>query len=70
MYVCLRKNKIMLSRFLIIILLFINICLSQKPYSGGELRTLNSYLYGRYEVRMESAAGDGVVSSFFTYRDY
>lgn len=44
--------------------------LFSKPYKGGELRTNNTYRYGRYEVRMQSAAGDGVVSSFFTYRDY
>ena len=41
-----------------------------KPYRGGELRTIGTYRYGRYEVRMKSAAGNGVVSSFFTYRDY
>ena len=41
-----------------------------KPYRGGELRTLQDYRYGRFEVRMKSAAGDGVISSFFTYRDY
>ena len=37
-----------------------------KPYRGGELRTLQDYRYGRFEVRMKSAAGDGVISSFFT----
>jgi len=41
-----------------------------KPYRGGELRTINNYRYGRYEVNMKSAAGSGVLSSFFTYRDY
>jgi len=41
-----------------------------KPYRGGELRTIDTYRYGRYEVRMKSAAGSGVVSSFFTYRDF
>ena len=41
-----------------------------KPYRGGELRTYDTYRYGRFEVRMQSAAGSGVLSSFFTYRDY
>ncbi|NQV29673.1 MAG: family 16 glycosylhydrolase, partial [Candidatus Marinimicrobia bacterium] len=41
-----------------------------KDFRGGEYRTIQSYLYGRYEVRMKSAAGSGVVSSFFTFRDY
>ena len=44
--------------------------LTAKPYRGGELRTIDTYRYGRYEVRMKSAAGSGVVSSFFTYRDF
>ena len=37
---------------------------------GGELRTIDSYLYGRFEINMKSAAGDGYVSSFFTYHDH
>jgi len=54
---------------IIIILMGISM-LTAKPYRGGELRTINTYRYGRYEVRMKSAQGSGVVSSFFTYRDY
>ncbi|NQV38528.1 MAG: family 16 glycosylhydrolase [Candidatus Marinimicrobia bacterium] len=38
-------------------------------YRGAELRTLNSYLYGKFETRCKSARGDGLVSSFFTYND-
>ena len=41
-----------------------------KPYKGGELRTEDSFRYGRFEVRMKSAFGNGVVSSFFTYNDF
>jgi len=41
-----------------------------KDYKGAEYRTIQSFLYGRYEVRVKSAAGNGVVSSFFTFRDY
>ena len=59
-----------MRRYFLFLFLFIEIGLSQKPYRGGELRTIDAYRYGRYEVRMKSAAGDGVVSSFFTYRDY
>ncbi len=43
--------------------------LSAKPYKGAELRTNESFLYGRFEVRMKSAAGSGLLSSFFTYHD-
>jgi len=54
----------------IFIILFFLEFLFPKPYRGGELRTRQTYRYGRYEVRMQSAPGNGVVSSFFTYRDY
>ena len=50
--------------------IFISCMILANPYRGGELRTYESYRYGRYEVRMKSALGSGVVSSFFTYRDY
>lgn len=44
--------------------------LLSKPYKGGELRSEDSFQYGRFEVRMKSAPGSGVASSFFTYRDF
>ena len=56
----------MLRSYLNNILIFIVLVsiLIAKPYRGGELRTIDTYRYGRYEVRMKSAAGSGVVSSF------
>lgn len=42
---------------------------SNYPYAGGELRTLSSYGYGSFQVRMRAASGSGAVSSFFTYDD-
>ena len=55
--------------------IFITIALSitlfgQKPYRGAEYRTIQNYQYGRFEIRMKSTQGSGVVSSFFTIRDY
>ena len=38
-------------------------------YSGAELRTLESFTYGRFETRLKSAQGEGFLSSFFTYND-
>jgi beta-glucanase (GH16 family) len=35
--------------------------------AGGELKTQQAYKYGRFETRMQSAQGDGIVSSFFAY---
>ncbi len=40
-----------------------------KTYKGAELRTKDSYKWGRFEVRMKSAAREGTLSSFFTYND-
>lgn len=34
---------------------------------GGAIKTHEAYLYGRFETRMQSTPGDGVVSSFFLY---
>ena len=42
---------------------------AQRQYSGAEYRTRDSYLYGKFVVRMKGAPGSGVISSFFTYRD-
>ena len=36
---------------------------------GAEYRTLESYLYGRFETRTKSSQGDGMLSSFFTFDD-
>ena len=35
--------------------------------AGGAISTHESFLYGRFETRMQSAQGDGIVSSFFLY---
>ena len=59
-----RKN---IGLFLFISCLVLN---AQKPYRGAEYRTIETFLYGRFEVRMKSALGSGIVSSFFTIRDY
>lgn len=57
----------------IALLVFVSISLqtsfAQKPYRGAELRTIQSYTYGRFEVRMKSAFGSGMLCSFFTYHD-
>lgn len=54
--------------FLFLHLLFFTLA-NAKDYYGGELRSKASYTYGRFEVRMKSAAGSGLLSSFFTYHD-
>lgn len=39
-----------------------------KPYKGAEIYTQAQYKYGRVEVRMRAAKGEGVLSTFFTYK--
>src|SRR5688572_28755859 len=39
-----------------------------KPYKGAEVYTQSQYKYGRIEVRMRAARGEGVLSTFFTYK--
>ena len=34
---------------------------------GAAIRTHESYLYGRFETKMKSTQGSGIVSSFFLY---
>jgi len=48
-------------------LLFISSHLHSQECTGGEIRSHEAFLYGRFEVSMQSAAGDGVISSFFLY---
>ncbi len=40
-----------------------------KAYKGAEVYLNESYLYGRYEMRMRVANASGVLSTFFTYKD-
>ncbi len=40
-----------------------------KPYRGAEYRTRQPIAYGRFEVRMKSAAVSGMTSTFFTYAE-
>lgn len=41
-----------------------------KPYYGGELRTKEAFVYGRFETRARFAKGSGIISSLFTYYDH
>ena len=40
-----------------------------KAYKGAEIYSGDSYLYGRYEIRMRVANASGVLSTFFTYKN-
>lgn len=45
---------------------FLSTALAQECI-GGAIYSQDTYLYGRFEVRMQSVAGAGYVSSFFLY---
>ena len=61
--------KLMFKILIISLFLSSNLLLFAKDYKGAEYRTKDSYLYGRFEVRMKSAHREGMLSSFFTYND-
>jgi beta-glucanase (GH16 family) len=42
---------------------------SAKDYSGAELYSYDSYMYGKFEARMQMGTGSGLVSSMFLYYD-
>jgi len=60
-------RKTILTLFAVILL--IPGVINSKDYKGAEFRTKQSFLYGRFEVSMKSAAREGMLSSFFTYND-
>ena len=40
-----------------------------KAYRAAEIFTTQSVLYGRFEFRMKAAAGSGIISNFFTWKE-
>jgi hypothetical protein len=64
---CLLKKFI--YAFLYIIFFSLVVYAQNKTYKGAELRTKESYKYGRFEVRMKSVQVEGTLSTFFTYFD-
>ena len=53
----------------IVLLCLLSVTAWGKDYRGGELRTSQTFRYGRFEVHMRSAPHSGVISSFFTFHD-
>ncbi|MCF7824651.1 MAG: family 16 glycosylhydrolase [Candidatus Marinimicrobia bacterium] len=57
-------------KFILLSLLLASLSvITAKDFRGAELRTFESFTYGRFEVKMRSARGSGLLSSFFTYHD-
>ncbi|MGN6646280.1 MAG: family 16 glycosylhydrolase [Cytophaga sp.] len=41
----------------------------EKPYLGAEIRTIETFQYGRFEARMKPSEASGMIYSFFTFYD-
>jgi beta-glucanase (GH16 family) len=59
----------MKARFFIATIALAAGALMAKNYSGGELFTNETWMYGKFEARMRMAAGSGTVSSMFLYHN-
>jgi hypothetical protein len=58
------------SKYILSLFVFSSFFINGKDYKGAEFRTIESFLYGRFEVSYKPANREGVVSSFFTYHDF
>ena len=56
-----------LKTIIVVMLLFASVGVQGQDCDSGELMTHQAYQYGRFETRMQSAQGNGIVSSFFLY---
>ena len=54
---------------ILLIFFFIFCSINAQLYRGAELRSLDSVLYGKFEVCYRPSQGEGLVSSFFVYND-
>jgi endo-1,3-1,4-beta-glycanase ExoK len=59
----------LLCLFIAITLGLVAHLVNAKPYKGAEIYSSDSYLYGRYEIRMRVAKASSVLSTFFTYKN-
>lgn len=59
-------RKVYVSMFM---LLFTALGAEAKNYKGSEIYSSEQYLYGRFEMSIQSAPGSGQLSTFFLYRN-
>ncbi|NNC95638.1 MAG: family 16 glycosylhydrolase [Chitinophagales bacterium] len=52
---------------LVLMLLSAEVTVYAQACTGGQIYTKEAFTHGRFEVKMQSAEGNGVVSSFFLY---
>jgi hypothetical protein len=56
-----------LKKILLLTLLLLSFLYAEIRVRGGEVASKEQLLYGRYEVRMQTAQGSGILSTFFTF---
>ena len=62
-----------MTRLSLLFTAFASVCVAtlavaqEQDVTGAQVLTHEAYQYGRFEVRMQSAPGDGIVSSYFLY---
>ena len=65
------SSNVFMKKILLLTLLFIatfKVDYAQNnECDGAAIRTHEAYLYGRFETKMKSTQGSGIVSSFFLY---
>lgn len=58
-----------MKKVLVLLCLMLPAYSHAKDYIGAEIRTKESFLYGRFEVSMKSCEASGMLISFFTFYD-
>lgn len=53
----------------LVIIIYCSIIVAQAKVRSGELFSKTQQLYGKYEVRMRTAQGNGILSTFFTFEN-
>jgi endo-1,3-1,4-beta-glycanase ExoK len=59
----------MLRKVLILVLFAQSLVYSAITVQSAEIASLDQLLYGRWEVRVKTAQGEGIVNAFFTYEN-
>ncbi len=63
-------NKVKIYISLVILTIIMPSQMFSKKYKGAEIVSVNTYKYGRFDVRFKPANREGAVSSFFTYHHW
>lgn len=64
-------NVFMKTTLGLLLFIYCNLVLmaQEKPYLGAEIRSVETFLYGKFEVRMKPTEASGMIYSFFTFYD-